>query len=55
MTKREILIDDKERVGKALSRIQLWPVYNGLRYEDACLILKCLEDLLEKEINRAKE
>lgn len=55
MTKREILIDDKTRVEEALCRIQLHPVYNGVRYEDECLILKCLNDLLEKEINRAKE
>lgn len=55
MTKREILIDNKEKVEEALCRIQLKPVYNGIRYEDECLILKCLNDLLEKEINRAKE
>lgn len=53
MTKREILIDDKERIGRVSNRIQLSPVYNGVRYEDFCLVLKTLEDLLEMEINRS--
>lgn len=55
MTKREILIDNKERIEEALSRVQLQPAYNGIRYEDECLILKCINDLLEGAINRAKE
>lgn len=55
MTKREILIDDKSRVEESLIRTQLRPIYDGLRYEDLCLILKTLNDLLEGAINRAKE
>ena len=34
MTKREVLIDNKERIEEALSRVQLQPIYNGIRYED---------------------
>ena len=56
MTKREILIDDKTRVEKLMEFVQISPRYIGTaELSEMYLILKCLNDLLEGAINRAKE
>lgn len=56
MTKRQILIDNKERIEKLNDFVQLHNKYGyDLSSEDISLILKTLIDLLEGAINRAKE
>lgn len=52
MTKGEILQDDYRRIYDELCRIEPWKSITP-RYEMTYLILKVLNDLLEKEINRA--
>lgn len=51
MTKREILQDDHKRVYAELCRLGPWKSITP-RYELTYLILKTLNDMLEKEINR---